>query len=229
MTYGFRLLTASGNEFLGVDESTYMYWGKVTVSGTDVITPFNLPTSIPIEVYYYCNQTDVFMKKGQSSFLHTLEVIRGNTEIPISNTATGTAYIFVRPSDIPIESYGLALYKENGSLQWHSSRPPMSFSHTATVNATRLSSNNVGAISAIPITNLGHSAEAEPNNKTNLWFTNLASSSYGGVNTVSVVGEFISLEDTPQIYHTTPLGAIIRVGCITTSYFDSISNIANYQ
>jgi len=227
MAYGFEIKTADGKEFLGINEETYMYWGKALIfENASPIHPFNIPISVDIEVYYYCNEENVYMEKGVHLGNHSLTLYREDGGV---NTAIAYAYIFMKPTDIAVEGYGLALYKEDSTLQWHSARPPLSFSHLVSgLSTTKDSSITTGTLSAVRLMALGFEGVPLGGNQTELWSRRLAASSVGGVHTVSVVGEFRSTEDVASLPSYNPIGPLLYLGCIDTAYFDSISNKGNW-
>lgn len=130
--YGIEIRNKNLSLFLGVYETTFMYWGYKDVSHTQgadtYVNLFNIPTSFDIQIYVYCNTAG-----EQYPYLNSIHVEKDSLSgvwrglvRSWMNTGTARVYVFASAKAISLPDYGVAIFDPVTGVKFHSARPPVS-------------------------------------------------------------------------------------------------------
>lgn len=123
MSFGIQLTNSAGDQLILGNEEAYLYWGKVTYTTTSTAahdtTLFNMPASLRALALVHVNTTADVM--AYICYVNNTLTLRTGRR---SGTVV-TAYVFVPAKDVPLGSYGIAVWNDNNILAFHNTRPPL--------------------------------------------------------------------------------------------------------
>lgn len=125
--FGALIKNNNNDEIIYGPEVTYQYWGRKSVTFTsggseNIISLFDIPDSW--EPVIFC-KVNTSMLNAQVDTTVVSGVTHGRcicTDSP-AKTITATFYIFVPCHRVSLNTYGMAVWNDNGVLAYHTSRP----------------------------------------------------------------------------------------------------------
>lgn len=140
MDFGISVTNPRGSVMFNDREMSFLYLGKVrftyNAGSSTIIKPFNIPSNMPFMAFVHG------LGNGSSTAAHgPILTVRDGYIAFTEATETQTSYscdiyLFVPAKAIPTPSWGIAVYKQNGQVTYHSGRPLLQIDSFASISVT---------------------------------------------------------------------------------------------
>lgn len=217
MSYGFLIVNSAGKELVLGSEETFLYWGKksyTTSTTSDVNTSlFNIPSSVSTITFIHVNTSSrvkAYVRHVDGKIVMTTGRVSG---------FTATCYVFVVAKSVPVGSFGLSLWNNQGVLAFHSTRPALNILGTTFELEGKVTGVKTASI-GIPI---GMRNIPDPDLDGSIFHV------LGKVGTDdSIIGTYIVDEHTPL--QERPLAFFTQTHpYINAAYYDVYSSLGNWS
>lgn len=231
--YGHEIYNENGNLLFNPYESSLMYVGKIFVQGeyTDVM---GIPKSENACLFFKGDDPMSFMETGFVSDINLRVRIREGGSSSTDQPSSGWVYVFLKPTSIPFDSYGLAVYGQDGSLTYHSTTPPLQvsyvFNNVSAYGEDRDSTDNVAILAQL----FGDSREnvntggVDPiyrvSNVRSYCYSNGANSKVG----VRPMAKTFAGGGSSNTWISFTAGEIVNLVGIDTDFYDQFDNLGTY-
>lgn len=228
--YGLDIINADGVAFLGDEEDTMMYYGRMYVD-SNWKSVFDIPSGINVALFFCGDLKGMVLDQRYSNGILQARVLKEGVTNPISSSNAGEIYVFVHSVDYPRDAYtyGLEIYKANGDIQYFGAASAMKFQTIITdLYAWDSESSDLTTRPAVLTMYTGTSGTgASPNNiewsnYTTAWLHS------AGVWRIATNSVFEAFDDFP-IPTSFAMGQYINVPSIDTEFFDNLPIRGNWS
>lgn len=231
--YGHEIYNERGNLLFNQYEESLMYVGKMFVQGeyTDVM---GIPKSENACLFFKGDDPMSFMETGFSGDVNLRVRIRKGGTSSTDQPSSGWVYVFLKPTSIPIDSYGLAVYGQDGLLTYHSTTPPLQvsyvFNNVSAVGEERNSSGNVAILtqlfgnSRVEVNQGGVDKVYKFSYIRNYCYSNGANSKVG----IEQMAENFAVGGSANTWISFTAGEIVNLVGIDTDFYDQFDNLGTY-
>lgn len=229
--YGQEIYNERGNLLFNPYESSLMYVGKMFVQ-SEYMDVMGIPRSENACLFFKGNDPLSYLETGYESDINLRVRIRKSSQW--GYLSSGWVYVFLKPNSIPFNSYGLAVYGEDGALTYHSATPPLQisyvFNNVSAVGEERDSTGNVAIMSQLFG---GSRVEVDTGGIDKIYkvsairtycYSNGSNSKVG----VEQMATNIGGSGSSNTWITFTAGEIVNLVGIDTDFYDQFDNLGNY-